>query len=82
MLQGLAEYVADAHIRAAEWVERSRCAPTERERLSCLRLGRAWSHVADNYEFIGSLQSFLLDMHEKGWPIRLENLPKPPHFEE
>jgi len=39
-------------------------------------------HVAHNYEFIGSLEAFLIDMHEKGWPIRVENLPKPPHFEE
>jgi hypothetical protein len=61
MLHGLAEYIVDAHIRAA---------------------GRAWSHVAHNYEFIGSLEAFLLDMHEKGWPIRLANLPKPPHFKE
>lgn len=82
MLHGLAEHVADAHMRAAKWKERSRHAATERERISCLRLGRAWSHVAHNYEFIGSLEAFLLDMHEKGWPIRLENLPKPPRFEE
>ena len=82
MLHGLAEHIADAHMRAAEWMERSRRAPTEGERLSCRRLGRAWSHVAHNYEFIGSLEAFLLDMHERGWPIRLENLLKPPHFEE
>ena len=74
MLHGLAEYIADAHIRAAEWMERSRHAPSERERLSCLRLGRAWSHVAHNYELIGSLEAFLLDMHKKGWPIRARKL--------
>ena len=29
MLHGLAEHIVDAHIRAAEWMERSRRAPTE-----------------------------------------------------
>ena len=42
MLHGLAEHIADAHMQAAEWKERSRHVATERERTSFVsgELGR------------------------------------------
>ena len=37
-----------------------------------------WSHLAKSYEFVESLERFLLDIHKSGWPIDVERLPKPP----
>jgi hypothetical protein len=68
MLQKLANHIADAHMRAAEWQERSRHAHNERERISSLRLAKGWSHLAKSYNFVQSLEAFLLDMnkHQRG----------------
>jgi hypothetical protein len=38
----------------------------------------AWLRVASfgqNYEFVESLECFLLDLHKKGWPLNVEDLP-------
>jgi len=38
----------------------------------------AWLRVASfgqNYGFVESLERFLLDLHKKGWPLNVEDLP-------
>lgn len=63
---------------AAEWEERSGQASNEAERVSSLRLAKGWSHLAKSYEFVVELERFILDAHQRGWPIQVENLPKFP----
>jgi hypothetical protein len=35
-------------------------------------------HLTKSYEFVESLERFLLDLHKKGWPLNVEKLPGPP----
>jgi len=39
---------------------------------------KGWRHLAKSYEFVESLERFLLDLHKKGWPLNIEDLPRPP----
>jgi hypothetical protein len=78
MLQKLAEHIASSYALAAEGEERAKQAPDEAFRTSLLEMAKAWRHVAKNYEFVLSLERFLLDAHKNGWPVRVEDLPKPP----
>jgi hypothetical protein len=42
-------------------------------------MAKRWSHLARSYEFVETVERFLLDAHKKvGSPFHLENLPKPP----
>ena len=43
-----------------------------------MRLAKGYSHLAKSYIFVESLESFLLDLHKKGWLAKVEDLPKPP----
>jgi hypothetical protein len=43
-----------------------------------LEMARRWNHLAETYEFVGSLERFLLDAHKNGWPFNVGNIPKPP----
>jgi hypothetical protein len=38
-------------------------------------MGKAWARVAKAYEFVASLERFLIDAHKSGRPIRIEELP-------
>lgn len=78
VLQKLASHIADAHMRAAEWEEWSRQASDASQRVSCLRLAKGWSQLAKSYEFVGTLERFLIDAHNQGWPVQIETLPRPP----
>jgi hypothetical protein len=78
MLQKLAKHISDAWLHAAEWEERARQATNESQRQGCLRLAKGYSHLAKSYTFVESLESFLLDLHKKGWLAKVEDLPKPP----
>jgi hypothetical protein len=31
--------------------------------------------LGQNYEFVESLERFLLDLHKKGWPLNVEDMP-------
>ena len=77
MLQKLAHQITDAHIRAAEWEERSREAHDERSRIDALRLAKGWSNLAKGYAFVEELQEFLLTSRKQQW-FKVEDLPKPP----
>jgi hypothetical protein len=78
MLQRLADHIADSYTRAADSEDRARQAPNDELRANHLRLAQGWRHLAKSYEFVESLERFLLDLHKKGWPLKVEDLPRPP----
>jgi hypothetical protein len=78
MLQKLGEHISNSYTRAAECEDRARQTNEKQPRASQLEMARAWRHIAKSYEYIASLERFLLDVHENGWPFSVEDLPKPP----
>jgi hypothetical protein len=75
MLQKLGDHIADAHRRAAECEEAARRAPDEESRTNLDQMRKAWVRVAKAYEFVASLERFLIDAHKNGRSIRTEELP-------
>jgi hypothetical protein len=71
MLQKLADHISEAWLHAAEWDERAREAPNESQRQGCLRLAKAFSNLAKSYTLVHSQESFLLDLHNGGWPSKV-----------
>jgi hypothetical protein len=41
-----------------------------------------WTRLADSYEFNVTLERFLHDTHKTGWPFQLEDIPKPPSYDD
>jgi hypothetical protein len=78
MLQKLADHIASSYAQAADCEQRAKQAPDEASRASLLEMAKAWRHVAKSYEFVETLERFLVDAHKKGWLIKVEDLPKPP----
>jgi hypothetical protein len=78
MLQRLGDHIADAHRRAAECEEAARNASDEESRINLEQMGKAWARVAKAYEFVASLERFLMDAHKNGWPVKVEELPQFP----
>jgi hypothetical protein len=83
MLLKLGDHVADCHIRAAECEAQAREATNDGIKAEFLKMAKRWSHLARSYEFVETVERFLLDAHKKvGSPFHLENLlenlPKPP----
>ena len=75
MLQKLCDHIAEAHRRAAECEEAARNASDDEARTNLEQMGKAWARVAKAYEFVASLERFLIDAHKSGRPIRIEELP-------
>ena len=75
MLQKLGDHIADAHRRAAECEEAARNASDHEARANLEQMGKAWARVGKAYEFVASLERFLIDAHKSGRPIRVEELP-------
>jgi hypothetical protein len=73
MLQKLGDHIADAHRRAAECEEAARHAPDEESRTNLDQMGKAWARVAKAYEFVASLERFLIDAHKMASPSALRN---------
>jgi hypothetical protein len=61
--------------RAAECEEAARNASDDEARTNLEQMGKAWARVAKAYEFVASLERFLIDAHKSGRPIRIEELP-------
>jgi len=79
MLLKLGDHVADCHIRAAECEAQAREATNDGIKAEFLKMAKRWSHLARSYEFVETVERFLLDAHkEVGSLFHLENLPKPP----
>ena len=75
MLQKLADHIAAAHIRSAEFKDLAGQAADETLRAHYLRLAKAWSYLAKSYTFV----RFLLDAHyKKRWVVAVQDMPIPP----
>jgi hypothetical protein len=78
MLQRLADHIAASYGRAAECKERAASATHPETKEEYVRLARGWVHLARSYEFVESLERFLLDAHEETSFFEAENLPEAP----
>ena len=79
MLQKLADHIAEAHIRAAEFKDLAAQASDDASRAHYLHLVKSWSYLAKSYTFVESLERFLLDAHyKKHCVVLVENIPMPP----
>ena len=65
-----------AHRKAAECEEEARNAPDEASKTNFVQMGKAWARVAQAYEFVASLERFLVDAHKNGWPRTCPSFPK------
>jgi hypothetical protein len=45
-------------------------------------MAKHWTRLADSYEFNVTLERFLHDMHEAGRPFHIEDIPKPPSYDD
>ena len=74
MLQKLGDHIADAlaHAAAAE----QRCAEAADQSMSddYEALAKSWRHLAESYQFVETLERFLLDgkMNRNALPVHLE----------
>lgn len=76
MLQKLGDHIA-ACLQRADQCEAAAATATDplvRSQLADLEL--QWRHVAKSYEFIASLEKFLLSAHKQTLPHEVEQLPK------
>jgi hypothetical protein len=78
MLQKLADHIAAANAMAAEAEECAKRATDESSRNDHLQMAKAWHHVAKSYEFVVTLERFLIDAHRSGSLVKVSELPKPP----
>ena len=65
MLQKLDTHIRDCYLHAAESAD---LAKTERDtsmRERLLKMERTWTHLAKSYEFVQSLEAFLLDADKR-----------------
>jgi hypothetical protein len=76
MLQKLGDHIAACLKRADQCKAAAAAAtdPTIRSQLSDLEV--QWRHVAKSYEFIASLEQFLVDAQKHTLPHEVEQLPK------
>ena len=61
MLQNLGDYIANCLVRAAHAEQRAAEASSEDMRIDNERMAKSWRHLARSYQFIESLERFLLD---------------------
>jgi hypothetical protein len=76
MLQKLGDHIANCIARAEECREAAAAEPDARVRSQLLNLETQWLHVAKSYEFIASLEIFLVDAQKRTLPFEVEKLPK------
>jgi hypothetical protein len=76
MLQKLADHIASANAMAAAAEERAKQTSNALDRTEHLEMAKAWRHVAKSFEFVMTLEKFVLDAHKTGKPVRLDQLPK------
>ena len=76
MLQKLGDHIANCIARAEECRAAAVAEPDARVRSQLLNLETQWRHVAKSYEFIASLEIFLVDAQKRMLPFEVEKLPK------
>jgi hypothetical protein len=76
MLQRLGDHIS---AQRADQCRKAASSQTDEEvRRHLLDLEQQWQHVAKSYEFIESLERFLVDQQRHALPSEVEKLPKPP----
>ena len=68
MLQRLGDHISACLQRADECRQAAASETDERVRTQLLEMERQWRHVAKSYEFIESLERFLLDQQKNALP--------------
>jgi hypothetical protein len=76
MLQKLGDHIANCLVRADECKQAAALESDARVRSQLLDLETQWRHVAKSYEFIQSLETFLIDAQKRTLPYEVEKLPK------
>ena len=61
MLHKLGDHIAGCYARAAEAERRAAQSPDETLRTDLEQMAQTWRHLARSYEFVESLERFLLD---------------------
>ena len=65
MLQKLGDHIRECYERAAESAELAKSEQDEAMREKLFKLEQTWTHLAKSYEFVESLEAFLLDAHRR-----------------
>lgn len=68
MLQRLGDHISACLQRADQCKEAAALETDERVKTQLLEMERQWRHVAKSYEFIESLERFLLDQQKNALP--------------
>ena len=76
MLQKLSDHVNACLERADQCRDAAALAPDPEVQAQLLDLEERWRHVAKTYEFVVSLEHFLLDQHKHTMPKEIEKLLK------
>jgi hypothetical protein len=76
MLQKLGDHIQGCLDRADECERAAKAATDAAVRLHLEQLRDQWRHAAKTYEFVASLERFLLDQHRNTLPTEIERLPK------
>jgi hypothetical protein len=76
MLQRLGDHISACLQRADECKEAATAETDERVKSQLVDMERQWRHVAKSYEFIESLERFLLDQQKHTLPKTGETLPR------
>ena len=64
-LQKLGDHIRQCYERAAESAELASTERDERMKEKLLKIESTWIHLAKSYEFVQSLETFLLDAHRR-----------------
>ena len=76
MLQKLGDHIKACLSRAEACRLAAEKATDLEVRKQLMELGMQWEHAAKSYEFIESLERFLLDQQKNALPHNVEKLPK------
>jgi hypothetical protein len=76
MLQKLGDHIAACRDRGNTCIAASTTETDPRVRTQLLELAQQWEHVAKTYEFVASLERFLIDQQRGTLPINVGQLPK------
>ena len=82
MLQKLGDHIAECRRRASECEALANDYMDEAVAAQYRAMAQHWTRLADTYEFNVMLELFLHDMHKAGQPFNLENIPKPPSYDD
>ncbi|MGB6797570.1 MAG: hypothetical protein WBE48_13670 [Xanthobacteraceae bacterium] len=78
MLQKLGDHITNCLTRAEDADRRGLEIPDSEAKAETARMAKAWRHLARSYEFIESLERFLLDGHaaKNGLPRDTASMPE------